>query len=285
MSDENNDRAVPKGRSLGAGRSPNYPQMNIVQAIDRAKKVYTEEHTHSVPDQSIAVALGYSSLNGTSKVVLSALKKFGLLVASGDGFKVSQDAVAIIELPANDPTRIVALHKSALRPPVFKQIYDRYGTDLPSDASLRHYLVGLGFESEAANQVIRFYKETMSFLATQGPIKEEGPEVERDAEPSKQPAVNNPRSASAGGSGVEPSAIQLSPSSGASQFRFQVALDCFAEVTFTGEITQQTIRKCISYLELTMDVYPTQSQARSGQAGHRLKDSDEGSDDGEEDGE
>lgn len=266
MNDETNDRVVMKGRSLGAGRSPNYPQMNIIQAIDRVKKVYSEEHTHSVPDQSIASALGYSSLNGTSKVVLSALKKFGLLVASGDGFKVSQDAVAIIELLPDDPTRIVALHKSALRPPVFKQIYERYGNDLPSDASLRHYLVGLSFESDAANQVIRYYKETMNFLATQAPAKDEGQEGEREAEVPKQPTINSPSNTTAGGSMIEPSASHSGSLSGTSQFRFQVSLDCFAEVNFTGEITQQAIQKCISYLELTMDVYPSQPKAARSKA-------------------
>lgn len=277
MSDEINDRAVTKGRSIGASRSPNYPQMNIVQAVERMKKVYAEEHTHSVPDQSIASALGYSSLNGTSKVVLSALKKFGLLVPSGDGFKVSQDAVAILELSPDDPTRIVALHKSALRPPVFKQLHEKYGADLPSDASLRHYLVGLGFESDAANQVIRFYKETMNFLDTQGPIKNSNLEVEREPETDKQITTSK---ASADDVGKKPVTSKQGPVSGSSQFRFQVSLDCFAEVSFTAQITQEAIHKLISYLELTMDVYP--SQPRAGQTNHSSRGFDENIEDNEE---
>ncbi len=277
MVDEINDRAVIKGRSLGAGRSPNYPQMNVTQAIERVKKVYAEEHTHSVPDQSIVSALGYTSLNGTSKVVLSALKKFGLLVANGDGFKVSQDAVAIIELPSNDPTRIVALHKSALRPPVFRQIYEKYGNDLPSDASLRHYLVGLGFESDAANQVIRFYKETMGFLETQGAMKSESSEIEREAEPQKQSVTSTHTSTD--NVDMEVSPPRQSPSLAAGQLRFQVSLDCFVEVLFTGQVTQEAVRKLISYLDLTMDVYPSQSQARPGQTNRRSGNVDEYFDD------
>ncbi len=263
MNEEISDRATTKGRPLGTSRSPNYPQMNITQAIERIKKVYAAEHTHSVPDQSIASALGYSSLNGTSKVVLSALKKFGLLMPSGEGFKISQDAVAIIELLPDDPTRIVALHKAALRPPVFKQLNERYGTDLPSDASLRHYLVGLGFESDAANQVIRFYKETMAFLDTQGPAKDTGPEIEPEAETDKRMPTNN---ASSSNAAERLNAPQYTTAPSASQFRFQVSVDCFAEVSFTAQITQEAIRKLISYLELTMDVYP--SQARLRQIGH-----------------
>ena len=283
MNDESSERAVTKGRPTGASRSPNYPQMNIVQAVERVKKVYAEEHTHSVPDQSIASALGYSSLNGTSKVVLSALKKFGLLVATGDGFRVSQDAVAIIELTADDPTRIVALHKSALRPPVFKQLYEKYGTDLPSDASLRHYLVGLGFESDAANQVVRFYKETMNFLDTQGPIKAEESAPEREAEAGKPAVKNNISNAVAGDVSEKPVSPQHSPPLSNSQFRFQVSSDCFAEVSFTAQITQEAIRKLISYLELSMDVYPSQSRlGRLSRSSNSLEEDTDDDEDSEE---
>lgn len=267
MNDEIVDRSVTKGRSAGAGRSPNYPQMNIVQAIERIKKVYAEEHTHSVPDQSIAAALGYTSLNGTSKVVLSAMKKYGLLIASGDGFKVSQDAVSIIELLPDDPTRLVALHKSALRPPVFKQLYEKYGHDLPSDASLRHYLVSIGFESDAANQVIRYYKETQNFLVTQGSMRAENSESASEAETNK-PTVTNLGAMAADASKAAPP-LHSGPPSGTSQLRFQVSPDCVAEVSFTSQITQEAIRKLISYLELSMDVYPSQSLVRSTKANRK----------------
>lgn len=250
-----------KGRASGGSRSPNYPQMNITQAIDRIKKVYAEEHTHSVPDQSIAVALGYSSLNGTSKVVLSSLKKFGLLVPSGDGFKVSQDAVAILELPADDSTRIVAIHKSALRPPVFKQLYEKYGTDLPSDASLRHYLVSTGFESDAANQVIRHYKDTLGFMASQSADKQtlgkkDQAEVSSETTAPKQ-SVEQSSVNPFGGIPTPPASVQTAAH--ASQLRFQVSSDSYAEISFTSEITQAAITKLISYLKLSMDLYPVRA--------------------------
>lgn len=262
MSNETPDQTTAKSRAVGAGRSPNYPQMNITQAIERIRKVYAQEHTHSVPDQSIAEALGYSSLNGTSKVVLSSLKKFGLLVANGDGFKVSQDAVAILELPADEPTRIVAIHKSALRPPVFKQLYEKYGTDLPSDASLRHYLVSLGFESDAANQVIRHFKETLRFMTAQAAIKEESTEPEREVEAYDRNMEPQRKSTSTANTLPEARAsqTQIGVVPTASQLRFQVSSDCFAEVSFTSQITQEVIKKLVSYLNLSMDLYPARAE-------------------------
>ena len=257
-------RDATKGRSAGASRSPNYPQMNITQAIERIRKVYSAEHTHSVPDQSIAAALGYTSLNGTSKVVLSSLKKFGLLIPSGDGFKVSQDAIAILELPVDDPTRIVAMHRSALRPPVFKQLYEKYGNDLPSDASLRHYLVGVGFESDAANQVIRHFKDTLNFMTAQSAEHEERSEVGHEEQPTKRTAETN-RPGLSHNTVASASSSRPNSSSGTSQFRFQVAVGCSAEVSFTSQITREAIAKLIQYLNLSMDLYPTTAlvQAKS----------------------
>ncbi len=280
---EGPDPSGPKTRLAGGSRSPNYPQMNIIQAIERIKKVYAVEHTHSVPDQSIASALGYSSLNGTSKVVLSAMKKFGLLVASGDGFKVSQDAIAIIELPPDDSTRIVALHKSALRPPVFKQLYEKYGNDLPSDASLRHYLVSIGFESDAANQVIRFFKETLNFLSSQAPVKEEQPELEREVEVTKRTPEVSHTTSPAITPVREVQGTQRNIAGGFSQLRFPVSPDCFAEVTFTSQITQEAINKLISYLEISLDLYPAQALSHQTRADRRSRASSEYAEDGLDD--
>ena len=89
-------------------RSPNYPQLNLSDAIERARKIYKAEHIHRANDEVLAKNLGYNSLNGTSRSILSAMKKYGLLQADGDGFRVSDDAVDIIELPLDDPAHAQA---------------------------------------------------------------------------------------------------------------------------------------------------------------------------------
>jgi hypothetical protein len=237
--------------------------MSFPQAIERIKKVYSVEHTHTVPDESIAATLGYGTLNGTSKVILSALKKFGLLLPNGDGFRVSQDAIAIIELPRDDPEKSTAIQKLALRPPIFRQLYERYGFDLPSDASIRHFLVNQGFESRGADLLIKFYKQTLEYLAEHLTSNMQIEPVEDTAETTKNEEVKN--------EAAQPAGEARSPTGGYPErnyLRFQISPECAAEVVFTAEVTQEAIAKLIAFLNLQMDVYPSQATRSANMSAH-----------------
>lgn len=258
---KNNIASKASDVKLGAGsRSPNYPQMSFPQAIERIKKVYSVEHTHTVPDESIATTLGYGTLNGTSKVVLSALKKFGLLLPNGDGFRVSQDAVAIIELPRDDPERSAAITKLALRPPIFRHLYERYGLDLPSDASIRHFLVTQGFESRGADLLIKFYKQTLEYL---------GEHVGSNAAIGSEEEVVDATLVDEAKETSQPSARgqAIGAHSERNYLRFQISPECAAEVVFSAEVTQEAIAKLIAFLSLQKDVYPSQATGAANPAG------------------
>ena len=69
-------------------RSPNYPQIGLRKAIELARVIYKVAHTAKAPASTIASALGYNSLNGSSLGVLSALKKFGLMESVGEEMKI-----------------------------------------------------------------------------------------------------------------------------------------------------------------------------------------------------
>src|SRR6187431_1849168 len=106
---------------MARGRSPNYPSLNINEAVDRAKKVYGKEHLHQVPKQVVAEDLGYTSLNGASLTAIGALRRYGLLEAAGDGLRVTKDAVTLIELTAMEPSYLDTLKKIAFTPELFQQ--------------------------------------------------------------------------------------------------------------------------------------------------------------------
>jgi hypothetical protein len=252
-------------RTATANRSPNYPQMSIEQAIIRVKKVYAIEHTHSVPEMSVAVDLGYSTLNGSSKSVISALKKYGLLAVSGGELRVSEDAIAISELPAGNYERSEAVRRCALRPIIFRELHERYGdSKLPSDASIRHFLIGRGFESDGANQVIRFFKETLEYLSKEAPeltidsaededVIAELPIDHQAQRPAGYPNANLKPLISDSGRTVPNNNQSLC------QLRFQISPVCMADITFTSDVTQEAISKLIALLELSKDVYPSQN--------------------------
>lgn len=261
-------------------RSPNYPAISLVEAINRAKLVYDREHTHKTSAEVVAVAIGYTGLNGTSRSMISALKKYGLLISEGDGLKVSSDAVDIFELPASDPLSMAARTTAAFKPPLFAELKETYGDRLPSDASLRHMLIKKGFNPRMASEVIQIYKDTIASVEGGAEVK---PEPAPDAA-VKQPelfqsAPQNPVAAQNGNqSGVhpftaapspidtartfQPAPLQSSPlASGEETFadalQLRISSRSKARVLFEGVVTQEAIDKLIAYLELSRDDYPS----------------------------
>lgn len=238
-------------------RSPNYPQINIAQAIDRTRKIYQQASRHSVQDTNAAEFLGYTSLNGTSKAVLSSLKKYGLLVKAADGSKVSNDAFDIFELPEDSQERLAAIRRCALRPAAFKTLYDSYSAKLPADSIVRHSLMSKqSYHSEGANQLIKVYKETLEYLDKTGiNMAIAVPEAVQPTNPN--PAVDGKnQSAGVPVQARHESSPPEKPSADTQQFRFRIAPDCTAEVIFVGQVTQEAIYKLIRHLELTQEEYP-----------------------------
>src|SRR5947209_3634075 len=77
-------------------RSPNYPTIGLPEAIKRVQAIYQQERRNSMPSEVAARHLGYTSLNGHARSVLSALKKYGSSIGDHHGqLKLSEDAVTI----------------------------------------------------------------------------------------------------------------------------------------------------------------------------------------------
>lgn len=152
-----------------ATRSPNYPQISFPDAVERIRRIYQKEHTHVTKDETFAKDLGYSGLNGASAGIVSALRKYGLLEGVKDNSKVSNDAVAIIELPSDEPQRVQAIRRSAFRPALFSEFFEKYGNRLPSDSNLRYTLLQKKFHPRTADELIRSYRETLEFVESEAP--------------------------------------------------------------------------------------------------------------------
>ena len=116
---ENNDGNV---REVTRTRSPNYPMVSLDEAIKRVKTIYDLEHTHTTAPKVVAEAMGYGGLNGTSRSMISALKKYGLLEVEGDGLRVTSDSVDILELPPNDPIAQEARKRAAFKTGLVRRI-------------------------------------------------------------------------------------------------------------------------------------------------------------------
>ena len=110
------------GETVTEARSPNYPAINLRDAIGRVGTIYRAEHRHPAARETIVRDLGYSGLNGASLPVLAALTHYNLLEESGSGLKVTDDAVTLIELLIESLERAQVLQKLAFNPKLFQEL-------------------------------------------------------------------------------------------------------------------------------------------------------------------
>src|ERR1051325_2885913 len=87
-------------------RSPNFPGIDLREAIDKVQLIYSKDKRNATNAEVIVKHLGYSQLHGKSRRVLSALKQYGLLEERAGGlFRVSDNAYRIIHLQEDSKER------------------------------------------------------------------------------------------------------------------------------------------------------------------------------------
>ncbi|WP_064681452.1 hypothetical protein [Rhizobium bangladeshense] len=145
-------------------RSPNYPAFSLPTAIDRIKVIHGAEGRNPASREAIAKHIGFGGLNGASATALSALAKYGLLEAVGDGEARVSDLSLKILFPHDLAEKQDALTEAAFRPALFAKLRDKWPDRPPSDESLRSYLVREGFAQGVVSDVIQYYRETSEIV-------------------------------------------------------------------------------------------------------------------------
>src|SRR5680860_27287 len=107
-------------------RSPNYPAINLEEAIGRIRKIYEKQRLHKTTRGVLVVLMGYKSLNGASATVISALSKYGLLEGQGDQLGISEMGETLALHRKGDPEYSQALRAAALAPAFFSELHDQY---------------------------------------------------------------------------------------------------------------------------------------------------------------
>jgi hypothetical protein len=165
MTDFNAPAVPPTKRPKG--RSPGYPSIDLGKAVQRVGLVYAKERQYPVSTSVIPSLWSYASLNGPASQQLSALLKFGLMAGEGAGgnreVKVTDLAVQILNHPSSD-ARQDAIKTAALLPAIHREMWDQYGTELPSDSNLLWRLTReRGFTDTGAREFIREWRDTLAF--------------------------------------------------------------------------------------------------------------------------
>ncbi len=136
--------AVPPKRNRT--RSPSYPYLALPAALEKAAALWKAEGRHAVAVNVAMQHWGYKEESSTGYSCVAALKKFGLAEHEGMGEtrQVRLSTLALTILLDNDPgspARRDALRTAALGPRIHAELWERYGAELPSDQSLRRFLV------------------------------------------------------------------------------------------------------------------------------------------------
>lgn len=165
-------------------RSPNYPQLDLGEAISRVAQVFAKDHKHSAPKEVVVQHLGYSGLNGASLSALSALEKYGLLDRDGEKYRVSDRSIAILH-PRTPQEKAEAVQAAARSPVLFAELLEEFPDSAPSDENLRAFLIRRGFATSALGKVIDGFRKTMDLAGSSGynspPVPKHEPRVNPSA--------------------------------------------------------------------------------------------------------
>lgn len=144
-----------------AERSPNFPSINLYDAIESVRAIYQSEGRSQMPRLSAAKALGYKSINGRSLSKLGALRAFGLLEGRGDDVKVSNIAITLLNAPKGSPEWRNAMLQAFQSPPAFALLADKEDA---SPGTLRWHLVKANFRDDAAERSVQVYLESRDLV-------------------------------------------------------------------------------------------------------------------------
>lgn len=147
-------------------RSPRYPSVSLVEAVEMARKIFAKDGMNSVDRESAVQHLGYSSLNGASATALAALKQYGLVNDSGKGtLRLSDLALDLLE-PETEAGRAAAIRTAAFNPDLFASLFERFPGSIPSESNLRAHLLRQQFSNSAVKAVVPAYLATCEYLET-----------------------------------------------------------------------------------------------------------------------
>lgn len=163
MTEEQKQKKKPR-----QNRSPAFPFISLEKALVRAEKLMEAEGDNVVPLSSAFTAWGYGEKSSNGRQTIAALRQFALMEYEKDntnGVFLTKHAWNILKDIRPDSTEKKDLIKlSALEPKIHRELWEKYGANLPSDNTILTYLVkDRIFSDSGAKDLLDEYKATISF--------------------------------------------------------------------------------------------------------------------------
>ena len=145
-------------------RSPNYPGIDLEEAVEGIKKVASQQGSSAFSIQEATKSWGYNSPSGPARVKFAALRQYGLVQQETDGnYRLSEEArILTQESPSLDAYND-AIREAAMRPVLFKELFQsiKAGTLIQADEDFSRHLLEKGFSIGAASRLIGIFRRTM----------------------------------------------------------------------------------------------------------------------------
>lgn len=253
-------------------RSPAYPGINLEIALKRARGLYDRERRNAVAF-SVAVSYwGFGPKSSGGLVSVAAMKSFGLIEdiergAGGRVIKLTDLAFRILLDDRQDSVDRAALIKqAATRPKMHRQLWQKYGTELPSDSNLKHALIfDYRFNENTVDEFIKEYKETIRFagLTDSDKLSPSDKDKLEDSSSDTEQLVQEQQVTGQKIPALEGVKIALGAKPvGAS---IPVTKNCSMSILAVGEVTQKGLDQLINYIKLIRESFP-KDEAEGGKA-------------------
>ena len=142
-------------------RSPNFPGVDLAEAVTLVRKLYERERRAPFPAESAAAAWEYKGPSGPARVRIGALRQYGLITKEGTDSKLTDRAITLILRNSANQQHHDALRAAALAPALFREIQETRAN--ASDETLKHHLiVEKSFTPEGADRCIKAFRGTIN---------------------------------------------------------------------------------------------------------------------------
>lgn len=243
-------------------RSPSYPGVPLQDAIERAKQFHKKEGKHATLVPTALGHWGYSTKSSGGLITVAALKAYGLMDDKDSGpdrkvFLTPFGLNIVLDERTASPDRDKAIQEAALMPRIMADLWDKYGRELPSHDTLRHYLrAEREFNESAVNDVIKVYLANLEFAKLNKRASEEASDTE-ELSPSGEfhpPPVHSP---------VAPPLAQGTPRVGSPAApvghgeeigNYRVSKNTTIRLVATGPYSRLSIEALVKQLQLGLDL-------------------------------
>jgi hypothetical protein len=149
-------------------RSPAYPQADLKTVVELLVSLYPKATRHPIGAEVLAQEWNYKSVISASPYIAAA-KHFGLLTEERAGedrmLKMTERAKDIASDPdGHTQERAMALKAAAIDPVIFREMWEKWGKELPPDREIQRFLEReREFNPKYVPKVIENYKDTLAF--------------------------------------------------------------------------------------------------------------------------